>query len=187
MTQAQRTQAINDLTAKNDVTQKEAKEYLGTLAGQNLKNDDTGIVAQINTSQKNKLISNKSVDRSISNGFSVGQHNAAIKNIVNLWKHSLQIENRTDRNNQPGVRIKKFIVPMKFADGKIGYVNLLIKESGVSLKDYFGHRIYTLELNGIEAFESIVRKVEANSNRQTRLSNANNIIARLRSVTRVLV
>ena len=139
----------------DDMTREKADEILRTLAGQDLKNDETGIVAQINSVQRRKILSGVAVQKSIENGFTPNEHNAAASIIEKLWKHATLGRTDPDENGDKFVQsIKRFVAPVRF-ETKDAYAYLTVKES-VSR----GHRIYSIEL---EKLEALARKLGAQS------------------------
>ncbi len=137
--------ARKDLTVSGDANRTEALEVLEKLAGVDLMNDETGISARINTKQRNKVLSRAALDKTVKNGFSPGQHNAAAARIDKLWKHAVQLEQRPSKaEHSAGVDILRFGVPVVFG-GETGIAIITAKGS-----EQHGHRIYSLELNEIK-------------------------------------
>lgn len=127
-------------------TLEKTKAALKALAGKPLHNDETGIDAQINAVQANKIVSNEAVRKSINNGFSSKEHNAAAAIIDRLWKYATLGKSAPDRNNDPNIAsIKRFVSPVFFGN-KSAYAYITAKESVEH-----GHRIYSLELEKLEA------------------------------------
>lgn len=137
-------EAIADLTISRQVaSKKEAELSIAALAKRDLRNLETGINAQINSTQAKKLISNAAVDKSIANGFTREQHYAIAANIEALWRHAVQVYEGPDaQNDDPKVRIKRFAVPVMIgSDAR--YATIMAKET-----IEHGHRVYTLEAHG---------------------------------------
>ena len=129
----------------NGVSLDDAKAALAALAGRDLVNLETGIVARVGVNQRNKIISKKALDKSIINGFTSGQHNAAASRIDALWKHASLIEAQSDKSGDVNVSsVKRFAAPVVFG-GEIGIAYITAKES-----IEHGHRVYSLELQEIE-------------------------------------
>lgn len=126
----------------------EVVEVLKKLQGKELKNDETGITAQISGVQRRKLVSRKAVDKSIANGFTVSQHNHTVANIETIYRHASLYEVQRDRLNDPNIAsIKRFTSGITLADkdsttpGTKATAYITLKES---IRD--GNRIYSLEL-----------------------------------------
>jgi hypothetical protein len=120
-------------------------EALRELAGKELTNLETGIRAQINSEQRNKIISLAAVKKSQANGFTANQHNAAAAKIDALWKHAVLAEERGDVAGDLNiVSIKRFASPLVI-DNETAVAWMTVKESVAH-----GHRIYSLELMEIE-------------------------------------
>ena len=139
--------ATADLTLRSDVSLADAEKALEALSGKDLVNEETGISAQINSNQRKKIISAAAQEKSKNNGFTSGQHLAAAERMDKLWKHAVLQEDRTDKNDDPNIRIKRFVAPVAFS-----------KETGVAYltaKASFehGHRIYSLELTELKKFQ----------------------------------
>ena len=136
-----------DITVNpSGMTRAKAFVALASLAHRNLENLATGIKAQINAVQRNKILSNRAVAKSEANGFSAEEHNAAASIIGELWKYASMTENRGDRAGDANIAsIKRFVAPLSLGD-KPATAHLLVKESVEK-----GHRIYSLELDKLEA------------------------------------
>ena len=120
----------------------QAKEILKNIAGKPLNNIETGIDAQINTNQYNKMTSNAAVNKSLRNGFSRDKHFEALANIENLFKNAVLLEQTDDlKNNDNNVKIYRFASPFVI-DNQIADVMLTVKRS----IDNDTKRIYSLEL-----------------------------------------
>lgn len=124
----------------------QAKEVLKSIAGKDLKNIDTGIEAQINTNQYNKLVSNTAAQKSENNGFSREEHFEALANIEELFQNAVLLEKTDDlKNNDPNVKIYRFASPF-VVDNEIADALLTVKES----IDSDSKKIYSLELTEIK-------------------------------------
>lgn len=111
------------------------------IAGQNLTNLPTGKIAQINSQQRGKLVSNKALASSMRNGFTAEQHNAAAANIDLLWKHAEPLIQKSDKNNDPNIAaIQRFAAPF-IVSNDVAVAYMTVKESMAN-----GHRIYSIEL-----------------------------------------
>ncbi len=134
------------------MTREKAELALIALAGKNLKNDETGIEAKINVEQRGKILSNAATRKSLDNGFTVQEHNAAVSIIKTLWKYATLAKVSEDRDNDPNIAsIKRFVAPL-FLDEKPAYAYITAKESVEH-----GHRIYSLEMEKIEALAGMLR------------------------------
>jgi hypothetical protein len=121
------------------------KEALSRLAGVDLVNEATGITARIGATQRNKIMSNAALGKSLKNGFSRQQHNAAAARIDKLWKYAEQIAEHPDRDNDINIKsIKRFAAPVIFGE-ETGTAYITVKESIDR-----GHRIYSIELQEIK-------------------------------------
>jgi hypothetical protein len=125
-------------------TLEQASNALNALAGKNLKNLATGIVAQINSKQRSKITSSEALAKSLRNGFSAQAHNAASAKIDTLWKHAELLNERHDRIGDSNVlSIKRFVSPI-ILNGEIAVGYLTAKQSTQ------GHRLYSIELTEIQ-------------------------------------
>ena len=123
-----------------------AEKALKALARKPLKNLQTGIEAQINAVQRNKILSNAATNKSIRNGYTRQEHNAAAAIIERLWRYAEQVEMRPDRDGDANIRtIGRFIAPVYFTERE-ATAYITVKETR---RD--GHRIYSLELEKLEA------------------------------------
>ena len=124
----------------------DAKEVLKNLAGKDLKNNDTGVVAKINSNQYNKMISNAAVNKSLSNGFTRDEHFETLANIEDLYQNAVLLEKTEDlKNNDPNVKIYRFASPFVIGN-EIADALIIVKETiNIDQK-----RIYTLELTEIK-------------------------------------
>ena len=130
---------------RTDVTVREVWEILECLAGIDLVNLATGIVAQVNRRQRSKMLSNKALAKSIANGFTSPEHNAAAANIAALWKHAELYEVCPDRIGDVNlVAMKRFVCPFPLC-GRFAVAYLTAKESIRG-----EHKVYSLELFKIE-------------------------------------
>jgi hypothetical protein len=155
-------EAARDLhLAVETLTRQEAESALAKLAGRDLPNLETGIVAQVNSTQAGKLVSQAAISKSEQNGFSKEQHLAVAANIENLWKHAIPFEERGDQNGDPNIKaIKRFAAPFMMG-GNPGYAMLTVKES---TKD--GHRVYSVEVQELKTLRSTLDKSTNQSDSQ---------------------
>lgn len=112
-----------------------------TLSAVDIVTRATGRSAQINSEQRNKLVSDRARRKSNANGFSDADHFMAVANIKELFENSQLLNSMQDRNNDLNIKsIKHFSAPMTI-NGKKADVYMTIKESVSN-----GHRICSLEL-----------------------------------------
>jgi hypothetical protein len=135
------------LTITNESTTKaQALSNLKVIANKDLINYETGITAKINSEQRNKILSNAAVIKSLKNGFTSAQHNSVAAEIEKFWYHAKLVKSRSDRANDINiVSIKHFETPVFFEKSE-GTAYFTLKET---LND--GHRIYSLELRKIRS------------------------------------
>ncbi|MDR3284666.1 MAG: hypothetical protein LBS97_05770 [Treponema sp.] len=130
---------------ETNVAPDQAIEALKAFADKDLFNFETGITARINTKQRNKIVSNAALGKSLNNGFTAGQHNAVAANIDKIFKHASLVETAKDKGGDVNiVSIKRFASPVVF-EHETAIAYLTLKESVEH-----GHRIYSLELIEIE-------------------------------------
>ena len=139
---------ISDVTVNADITLDEAVQKLTELSGKPLMNLDTRIEATINSTQRNKIVSKAALDKSILNGFSARQHNAAAAAIDRLWRHAVMLESGPDKSGDANISsIKRFAAPILFGNAQAA-AYITAKESVEH-----GHRIYSLELTEIKMLQ----------------------------------
>jgi len=139
--------------AEEGVPKAAEKVELDKLRGKPLRNDETGIDAEVNTNQAGKLVSEEAVKKSKANGFTREQHYALAAKIKALWKHAIQLSEYVDEGGGDGkTTIKRFAVPVLIG-GKLNYATILAKES---VKH--GHRIYTLEVHAEKTLQGKLDK-----------------------------
>ena len=123
-----------------------AKEILKSIAGKDLKNLESGITAQINTNQYNKMVSNAAVNKSLQNGFTRENHFEALANIEDIFQNAILLKRTGDlKNNDNNVKIYRFASPFVI-DDEIADALLTVKESIGSDQ----RRVYSLELTEIK-------------------------------------
>lgn len=133
------------------------KSKLQALKGVILKNNDTEINAQINTTQYNKMTNNEAQQRSINNGFTKEDHFNALGQMQELFKNAILVLEREDKNEEI-ISIRRFIAPIKIdvktQEGikrKNAFVKLTVKE--IIDKKKVGNRLYAAELNYLTDLE----------------------------------
>ena len=122
---------------------REVEKNLRALANKDIKNNDTGSVAQINNAQRDKLVSNRAVEKSNNNGFSREEHLSAAAEIKQLYEKAIFKGKRKDEDNN-NMFIKRFVAPVDFGDKK-AYAKITAKETIID-----GERIYSVELHSLE-------------------------------------
>ena len=139
-------QAAADLSIGSEpVSVDHARSVLEKIAGRDITNLETGIVAQINSEQRNKILSNPALAKSKANGFTAQQHNAAAAKIAALWKHATPLTQNADASGDANIAaIKRFVAPLR-SGNEVLLAYLTAKESVEH-----GHRVYSLELTEIE-------------------------------------
>ncbi|EAL52326.1 conserved hypothetical protein [Campylobacter upsaliensis RM3195] len=118
-----------------------AKNYLKNLKGKIVENENNGLKASISSEGINKMISVKSVDKSIKNGYTKEEHFKAVENVLNLFKISQFV--RSEKANNGSVDIINY---HKFnADFSI---NKKPSRAKITIKESYegGNKIYSLEL-----------------------------------------
>ncbi len=144
-------EAVAELTAHEIASISALKEKLSLLRGLNLLNVSTGIIAQINATQQNKMVSNAAARKSEKNGFLLREHNAAVGIVDSLWKHARLVLEREDESGDANVKsVKRFVSPV-IVGGKQAFAYLTAKES---VRD--GHRLYSVELAELKTLEQII-------------------------------
>lgn len=130
---------------------KESSKALQPLTGKELKNNQTGITAQVNDAQRNKLTSKKALLKSIENGFDKKEHYGAAAQIEELYKNAiLRFERADDKGDDNVLSMRRFIAPV-IINEKPAYAKLTLKES--NSEGHFEKRIYTIELHSLEQVE----------------------------------
>ena len=124
-------------------TRKEAEDALDTLAGRDIVNRETGTPAQVNRTQRDKLVSDKARKKSNSNGFSNSAHFRAVANIDALFENASKVDDRDDLDGNPDIlSIKRFVAPA-IIDGEFA-------EAYITVKETVGNKIYSLELDELK-------------------------------------
>ena len=152
------------------MTLEEAREAIDAMRGKKFVNVSTGIAAQLSSSAKGKLVSNKATGKSTANGFTRNQHNVLAGNVGMLFETSRLVESRPDRSGDANVlSIKRFAREVRF-----GYQRavawMTIKESR-----QHGHHIYSVEAIKVEALDRIVEVVSGNTPHASSASTENRI------------
>lgn len=173
--------ALRDLRVDAKATANEAatEETLKSLAGRPLTNNETGFVAYINRTQREKIINASARRKSESNGFTNAEHFAIAEHIEELWRHATLLGDFADtKNGDENVRKKRFAAPIMLA-GKLAYVTLIAKETG---SDADGHRVYSLEVHAEKTLRGTLDSLEAeNGLSRTPARSADEILRSLNS------
>jgi len=133
---------LSDLALSSaGVTRQDAVRTLDGLTGQELVNAETGIKAQINAKQRDKIVSGAALQKSGRNGFTAEQHFAVAGCIGKVWKHATLAGVSGDRAGDVNITsIKRFTAPI-LLDNEPATAYVTAKESVEH-----GHRVYSLEL-----------------------------------------
>lgn len=110
-------EAATELNVLIGLSLEEAREKLKALSGKFPVNlaTATGMKAQINTVQRNKIVSASAFRKSKNNGFTANEHNTAVSMIDKLWKHAEQVSDAQDKNGDVNIKsIKRFVSPLLF-------------------------------------------------------------------------
>ena len=136
----------------------EARMAIDTLRGKRFVNRATRIVAQLSSSAKGKLVSNKATGKSKANGFTREQHNAMAAAIGNLFEAAALRVSRPDKEGDANIlSIKRFATEVRFGKRQaIAWIT--VKES-----KQHGHHIYSVEAIKLETLDRIVEVVSGNT------------------------
>lgn len=145
------------------------KRALESLAGKKLHNDATGIDAEINAVQRNKIVSSKALNKSVANGFGANDHNAAASIIDKLWKHAELATSSADESGDHNIRSIKRFVSIAYLGDREAFAYITAKES-----ERDGHRIYSIELEKLEKLEDSLKGRNPSS------TSSEDIVAKLR-------
>ena len=157
----------------NGVSLAEARAAIEGFRGKTFVNVRTGIGAQLSSSAKGKLISNKATGKSTANGYTREQHNALAANIDRIYAAAGLVSSNPDRNGDANiVSIKRFATKVVFGDKPAG-AWITVKESR-----QHGHHIYSVEAIKLGTLD---RKVEVVSGNAPHASSVptQNIIAKV--------
>ena len=105
-------------------------------------NKSTGIEANLNGRSLKKLGSDKAIEKTKANGFTITEHFEGAVRIADLFQKAKLIENRPDREWHRNIlSIKRFTARFKTSSGRNAKAFITVKESVQN-----GHTIYSLEL-----------------------------------------
>lgn len=106
-----------------------AKDRVKSLAGTGIKNEDSGIVAYVNSEQRKELTHQSKARISQGNGFSYNAHYAVVGRIDRLFQLSLRCGIYPDlKQGDENVRIHRFACPI-VVDGERAIAWLTAKET----------------------------------------------------------
>ena len=110
------------------------------------KNKKTGIEANLSGDSVNKIGSEKAIEKSKLNGFSVEEHFEVANNIVELYEDADLVETRPDKNHSADLKsIKRFDSNVYLKRGLAAIAHITVKESVIN-----GHKIYSVEVMSLE-------------------------------------
>lgn len=106
------------------------------------KNKETGIEANLNTRSLKKLSSDKAIEKSKANGFTIADHFEVASQIKDLYIKSKLYENAPDKKGRRNIlSVKRFRKNLTLTNGRKTTAHITVKES---LQN--GHTIYSVEL-----------------------------------------
>lgn len=127
----------------------ELKENLRASFGLH-KNKKTGIEARLSGDSVNKMSSEKAIEKSKANGFTVEEHFEVANKIVELYENADLVETRPDKKGSENLlSIKRFDCNTKLSNGKEAIAHITVKESRQD-----GHKIYSVEVMDLEQKKS---------------------------------
>lgn len=107
-----------------------------------LRNESSGIEAHLNSRSLKKLGSDKAVEKSKANGFTISEHFEAASRITELYQKAVLVETRPDKNESRNVlSIKRFNSSFTLESGRKANAYITVKETVQN-----GHKIYSVEL-----------------------------------------
>ncbi|ELS9368734.1 hypothetical protein R6V89_000243 [Campylobacter jejuni] len=130
---------VKDLIEQPNKTilREESKNKLKSILNKDIENSQTKIKARVSTTGLNKMTSDKAIQKSINNGFTLEEHFKAVNNIEGLFKNAKFIMSEADKKGGKDVKaIHRYVA------------NLNNSQAKITLKESYehGHRIYSLEL-----------------------------------------
>lgn len=142
----------NGQTKKQGYTAKlraDLKDNLKPLFGLH-KNKKTGIEANLSGKSVDKMSSDKAIEKSKANGFSVDEHFEVANKIVELYENADLVETSPDKKGSVNLlSIKRFDCNAKLSNGKEAIAHITVKESRQD-----GHKIYSVEVMDLEQKKS---------------------------------
>ena len=159
----------------------EARLAIDMMRGCKFTNRATGISAQLSSSAKGKLISNKATGKSKANGFTREQHNAIAAKVGDLFEIARLMVSRPDRNGDANIlSIKRFAVNVFFGNRE-AVAWITVKESR-----QHGNHIYSVEAIKVETLDRIVEVASGSTPHASSASTPNRIASLRRSVNWLL-
>lgn len=120
----------------------ELKEFLQNYIGKDIRNEKSHITAYLSNSSVNKMGSEKAIEKTKANGFSIDDHFYAARNIVSLFQKADTPLVHADKNNSPDiVSIKRFNSDLILENGKQASAYITVKEAKIGR-----HKIYSIEV-----------------------------------------
>lgn len=160
--EAKKIEILPNLSFKE--AQNKVYNTLKRIIGSDIKNIDSGVVAQINEKGAKKIVSNEAIKKSISNGFSAKEHLSTAVKTPQLFTEAIFFGRFDDiKNNQDSVKILRFAKNINI-NGKNAVAIITAKES----LDKDLRRIYSVELDelrkaGLKSSNHDKTKIPANS------------------------
>ena len=133
------------------------KEKMLKLKDIPIVNKATGIVAQVGKPGRNKPLSDKAINKSLENGYTLQQHIEAAMDIKRLFEDAQLAETRDDKNNEENVLSIKYFHCETNVGGEKAIARIMAKEI---LE--FGHRIYTIELQELNKPAEVTGRTDNN-------------------------
>ena len=141
--------ASSGLQLKENTKEQSHAQFLRNELGKTLrpqfgkhKNIETGIEANLNGRSLKKLGSDKAIEKSKENGFSISEHFEVANQIKDLYIKSKLFETTADKKGSRNIlSIKRFRKSLTLSTGRKTTAHITVKES---LQN--GHTIYSVEL-----------------------------------------
>ncbi len=144
---------ITEIKNLKNLDRKEILKELESLSGRDLTNKETGYVAQVNSSQRSKMVSEKAINKSKDNGFTRGEHLLACSKVKELYENAILRLIREDEEYDVNTEdIKRFVAPISI-NGKSAYAKLLLKKPN-DPKIKYSNKLYTVELHSLEQIQN---------------------------------
>jgi len=131
---------------------------LSVVARKDIENAQTGIKAQLNSTQRTKILSKKAKEKTVSNGFTIAQHNYVASKVVELYENAVLLGEFEDNGGDVNVKsVFRFFAPF-ILDGQNVYALLTVKNTD-------GNKLYSVELDEIKKLDGKVERLESESKR----------------------
>ena len=116
-------------------------------------NHSSGLSGILTKSSLNKIASDKAVQKSIQNGFSKEEHFKSAEYIKELFENAILRTTHADSKGRESIEaVHRFVTPLKLNDKEANaLITLLEKKQG-------NNKIYTIELEGLEANKEVLFK-----------------------------